>query len=126
MPSVKIDLITHDPRTDEFALILVEDGPWSEEASDWNECLSRIQARIFDAIDVAIDGHLAKIYPESKGKRVRVQIDSPHGAPRLLVQLISKVREHTSNPKSKYGAAIRRSPYVKTLHIAMGPEFKSP
>jgi hypothetical protein len=73
MPSATIDLITETHETGEFALILVEDGPWPIKGPDWKECLSRIQNRIYDAIDIAIDGHLAARYPDSKGRRVRVQ-----------------------------------------------------
>src|SRR5258707_14932136 len=105
MPSVKIDLVTQDHDADEFVLILVEDGPWPVESAHWGERLSRIQTRIFEAIDVAVDGHLAAKYPDSKGKIVRVQIDSPGGAPPRLMDLVSKIKERLAERGSTYHSA---------------------
>lgn len=119
--SVKIDLITQDHSNDEFALILVEDGPWPV-GEDFKKCLSRIQARIFDTMDVAIDGHLAAKCPESKGKKVRIQIDSPHGAPSDLVNLVFKLREYIAENGSDHYVAIKNSPYIKKLSIVLGHE----
>lgn len=65
--------------------------PQPSTNSDWNACLARIQNRIYDAIDVAVDGHLVVKYPDAKGKKVRVQIDSPSGAPDRLIRLISRL-----------------------------------
>src|ERR1041385_3038487 len=106
---VKIDLISYDPANDEFVLYLVEDGPWPENHAAWKTCLLRIQNRVFDAIDVAVDGNLASRYPDSLGKRIRVQVDSPQGVPRELSDLISKVREHIEKD-IVYKAAIAQSP----------------
>jgi hypothetical protein len=71
---VKIDLVTEHPETGVFAIILVETGPWTpgtEEAE-----LRRIQGRLYDCVDVAVDGHLAAKYPNSRGRPVRIQLDT--------------------------------------------------
>jgi hypothetical protein len=120
--SVKIDLITQDHSTGQFVLILVEDGPWPEDASEMTKCLSRIQTRIYDAIDLVVDGHLATKYPESKGKDIRIQIDSPKGAPAQLVDLVSKLRKHILENGNDYGVAIKDSPFVERLYLTMGHE----
>jgi hypothetical protein len=122
MPTAKIDLITETPDTGEFALILVEDGPWPSEETGWRECLSRIQHRIYDAIDIAVDGHLAAKYPESKGRSVRVQIDSPSGLPPSLEKLVVNMREHIE-ADADYSSAVKKSQFIDGLRIVTGHEM---
>jgi hypothetical protein len=123
MPSeVRIDLISYDPMDDEFALYLLEDGPWPQKGSAWKKCLSRIQSRVFDAIDTAVDGHLASRYPDSSGKKVRVQVDSPQRLPLEVSDLIARIREHIAKD-NVYKAAIARSPFIKGLRITTGHEM---
>ena len=71
---VKIDLVTEHPETGVFAIILVETGPWppGTEARE----LQRIQERLYDCVDVAVDGHLAAKYPDSRGRAIRIQLDT--------------------------------------------------
>lgn len=125
MSSATIDLITETPETGEFALILIESGPWPDKDSDWSEYLSRIQKRIYDAIDIAIDGHLAAKYPDSKGRSVRIQIDSPNGLPTALANLVVKMREHIEKDND-YGRAIRQSQFIQGLRIITEHELNSP
>jgi len=122
MPTATIDLITENRSTGEFVLILVEDGPWPEHDSDWNVCLSRIQSRIYDAIDIAVDGHLVEKYPDAKGKTIRIQIDSPARTPDRLKELVFKLRSVISTEGNEYHSAIKKSQYVSDLYIVMGHE----
>jgi len=118
---VKIDLITHDAANDEFVLYLVEDGPWPDSKSEWRECLLKIQNRIFDAIDVAVEGHLAVKYPESSGKKIRVQIDSPHGVPPHLKELVFKIRQYLESEQGR--SAVAQSRFIKGLRVVLGHEL---
>lgn len=119
---VIIDTITYDAIHDEYVLYLVEDGPWPTDDSGWNQCLTRIQNRIFDAFDIAVDGHLHKTFPDSLGKAVRIQIDSPHGSPKQLSDLISKVKQFIDTSK-EYSKAIGSSQYIHGLRITTGAEM---
>ena len=123
MTTAKIDLITENHTTGEFVLIIVEDGPWPVTNSDWTECLSRIQTRIYDAMDIAIDCHLAMKYPDAKGKKVRIPLDSPSGAPHRLIQLVSKLRELIVTDTNNYSLAIKKSPHISGLSITLGHEI---
>src|SRR5215831_12893575 len=122
MGRATIDTITYDPTHDEYVLYLVEDGPWPRDDNSWNETLAQIQNRVFDAIEVAIDGHLQKQYPESLGKSVRIQIDSPSGVPALLRDLILKIRSHVKSI-DEYRNAIALSQYARSLRIVTGEEM---
>ncbi len=122
MPLVKIDLITEDPQTGEFVLYLVGDGPWPSPGDPLNEKLSMIQHRIFDAVDLAVDGRLAQKFKESIGKDIRVQIDSPQGAPRALQALVEKVRAFLADDR-EYSSAISRSAFVAKIRVVTGHEL---
>lgn len=60
---VSIDLVTKLPNGD-FALTLVEQGPWDERAT--NGELERLQNRLFDCLEVVCSGALFQRYPEAK------------------------------------------------------------
>ena len=80
---VKIDLVTEHPDTGVFAVILVETGPWVP-GTEQRE-LRRIQDRLYDCVDVAVDGLLADKYPDSRGRPVRIQLDT-YDIPETLVR----------------------------------------
>jgi hypothetical protein len=67
----KIDLIMSRP-DGTFALFIVEEGPWE---NDITTELYRLQTRLYDYIDIAIDGHLAEKFPKSKGQQVIIKLD---------------------------------------------------
>ena len=66
-----IDYITHSKDLSEFALYLIEKGPWTEPV---REKLLPIQERIYTVVDVVLDGQLASDYPDSRGKKVRIDV----------------------------------------------------
>ena len=117
-----IDRITHDPGTDEFVLYLIEDGPWPGAGEDWSACLKRIQTRVYDALDVAIDGHLAEKFPESRGKAVRIQLDSPSGLPQQLAELVLRFNQHIGG-NSEQRVASESSSNITGLRIVTGHEL---
>jgi hypothetical protein len=67
-----VDFVARGVEPDEWRLVLVEQGPWH---GDTDTELSRLQTRLYDCIDAALDGQLAAKYPESRGKRVVIQVD---------------------------------------------------
>jgi hypothetical protein len=80
---VKIDLVTEHAETGVFAIILVEAGPWAPGTEDRE--LRRVQNRLYDCLDVAVDGHFAAKYPDSRGRPVRIQLDT-YDIPEALVR----------------------------------------
>lgn len=91
----KIDLVTQHPETGVFALILVETGPW-EPGTEERE-LRRIQARLYDCIDAAVDGHVAAKYPASRGRPVRIQLDTYDIPESLMRPFLERFAVHVSN-----------------------------
>jgi hypothetical protein len=67
-----IDLVTERP-DGAYVLVLVEHGPWALDATQAH--LRRIQDRLYDCVDAAVDGHLAGKYPDSRGRPVVIRLD---------------------------------------------------
>jgi hypothetical protein len=67
MSDVTVDFITKNP----WQMVLVEQGPWDDVSAN----LRRLQERLYTCIDVAIDGKLAELYPESTGASVVIRLD---------------------------------------------------
>lgn len=65
-----VDLVTHDPKTDEYALIMVETRAW--DGSD--ERLQQIFEKVENDVSFA-HGQMMKLYPQALGKRIRVQLE---------------------------------------------------
>jgi hypothetical protein len=119
---VTLDLVTYDGANDEYVLYLVEEAPWPESGDGWHRRLKMIQDRILAAVDVAVDGLFAGKYPDSRGKAIRVQIDSPSGCPDQLAQLVSAVSEFVTKDAS-YVQAIAGSEFVTRLRIVTGAQM---
>jgi hypothetical protein len=89
-----IDLVTHDPKTDEYALIMVETRPWENSA----EQLAQLREKINNYAMFALDEGLIRAYPEAANKPLRVQLDCiepPSGQAAELVKLAGeRLGEH--------------------------------
>ena len=69
---VIVDIVATQP-DGKFVLYMVEVGPWREEQVVAE--LRRVQDRLYKFISVAVDGHLAKTYPDSVGRGVVIRLD---------------------------------------------------
>jgi hypothetical protein len=117
-----LELVTYDPRSDEFVLYVVEDGPWPSSDPEWRTCLRRIQDRIFEAVDAAVHGGLAKKFADSIGKPIRVELDSPSGTPVRVEELVAAIRRFLAEDE-EYRKVIAESPYIKALRLVTGKEL---
>ncbi len=70
--NVVVDFVAEGETSDEWKLVLVEEGPW--EHSIETE-LRRVQERLYGCLDAALDGQLAEQFPSTRGKRVVIQLD---------------------------------------------------
>ena len=55
-----VDFVARGETEGEWKMVLVEQGPWSGSIED---ALQRIQKRLYDCLDAALDGQLAEKYP---------------------------------------------------------------
>lgn len=66
-----VDLVTHDPRSDEFALIMVQTQPWN----DGPEQTQQLRKKIDTYVAFARSGGLTKNFPDAANKPFRIQLD---------------------------------------------------
>jgi hypothetical protein len=65
-----IDVVAHDPKTDEVMLVMVEGRSWG----DRGELLPELQNKFSTYLTYALDGQLAEDYPQFAGKRIRFEL----------------------------------------------------
>ena len=117
--TVTCHTVTDDAVTGELVLYFLEDGPWPLEEREFEVLLKRIQDTILDAVDAAIDGGIAEVYPDTIGKRIRLQVDSPEGCPDRLQQLIINLDNYLNN-SIEYGTAVKNSNYISGIRVVTG------
>ena len=110
---------TDDPSTGELVLYFVEDGPWPQDPDAFGAALKRIQDEILDAADASIDGGVAAVYPDTVGKGIRIQVDSPSGCPDQLEQLIRNVDRYLTESE-EYSSAIETSEFISGIRVVTG------
>ena len=111
---VKIDFITHDGQNDEYVMYLVEEGPWNRKTLA--DRMRSIQARVYKAVDAAVDGHLARAYPESRGRKLRIQVDLHGEPPNDVEALVLRLAKHITQAE-EYVRDIEASDHVVSLRI---------
>jgi hypothetical protein len=89
-----IDLITKRP-DGAVVLVLVEQGPW--DSCEIVAQLRRVQDRLYDCVDAAIDGHLAVKYPDSQGRPVVIRLDCYDTPDQDVCDFIQRFSEHVTN-----------------------------
>lgn len=66
-----IDLVTYDPKSGEYVLIMTEERQWDGSA----DRVLQLQEKVNNYLSFALDGQMAKQHPESVGKPIRLQLD---------------------------------------------------
>ena len=122
MSQVTFDLVTEDPATGEWAIYLVEDGPWPKDDNQWSSVLRALQERVYSAVDVVLGGQFQTAYPAAQGRSARIQVDSPSGCPARVQELISAL-DVCVNENEMYASAISSGEFVASLRIVTGHEL---
>lgn len=84
-----IDLITYDPKSGEYVLIMTENREWDGSA----DRVLELQEKLNNYLSFALDGQMARQYPESVGKPLRLQLDCLSIPDPETSRLIEMVRE---------------------------------
>lgn len=106
-----VDFVAKGESPDEWKMVLVEEGPWAGSADDQ---LRRIQERMYGCIDAALDGQLAESFPESKGKRIVVQLDC-YNVPRVEVEAFFQSFSSGVLSLEDYRQALGNSEFVQSI-----------
>src|SRR4051794_9582749 len=84
-----IDLIGHDPKTDETVLVMNEPAEWTGS----NEQLHELQERSNAYASFLLDGELAEAHPELAGKKSRIELRCAHMPDARAVDLLAMIHD---------------------------------
>jgi hypothetical protein len=87
-----IDLIAHDPRTDEVTLTMVERRPWDGSALQ----LFQLQEKFNAYVSFALDGEMAEAYPALAGKPLRLRLECLEPPDETVRAFLGMVREQVA------------------------------
>lgn len=113
-----VDFVAKGDAPDEWKLVLVEEGPWTGPIEDQ---LRRVQDRLYGSIDAALDGQLAEKFPESRGKKIVIQLDS-YNLPRAEVAEFFDRFSKGVLSTADYQQALQGNAFVKDISFRLNFE----
>jgi hypothetical protein len=115
-----VDFVARGSTPDEWRMVLVEEGPWRPPIDDQ---LRRVQTRLFECVDAALDGQMASKFPESRGKRLVVQLDG-YALPSDQVEAFFRRFEAGIFAVEDYRQALVSCPYVSDIGFELNLDGK--
>jgi len=88
-----IDMIAHDPKTDEAVLVMNEPDPWI--GSD--DRLFQLQERFNAYVSFLLDGEFAEWDPELAQKRARIEVRCAHMPDNRAIDLLAQIRDQLAH-----------------------------
>jgi len=99
-----IDLVAHDPATDEVVLVMNEPRPWL--GSDLQ--LFQFQEKLNTYLAFALDGEMFEAYPQFIGKKLRLQLESPFQPDSRTLDFIAVVQRQIAFQDLTFQVKVRR------------------
>ncbi len=116
MEDLTVNFIAKEPDNSRWRMVLVEEGSWLP--SEMQRNLRRIQDRLYHCIDVALDGGLWRLYPDSYGKPLTVQLDG-YGLPETEVREFFDRFSAEVLATPDYASALQGNPYVSSIDFEL-------
>jgi hypothetical protein len=88
-----IDMIAHDPKTDEAVLLMDEPDEWN----DSDERLFQLQERFNAYVSFLLDGEFAECHPELAQKRARIEMRCTHMPGTRAIDLLAQIRDQLAH-----------------------------
>jgi hypothetical protein len=92
-----IDMIAHDPKTDESVLVMNEAEPWN--GSD--ERLYHLQERFNAYVSFLLDGEFAELDPKLARKRARIEVRCAHLPDSRALDLLGLIHDQLAHQEIK-------------------------
>ena len=116
MAQVTIDFVVRDQPHGGCALILVEQGPWSQDEIDMK--LRQLQDRLHTCLDAALDGDVATKFPESIGLPLMIRVDAYDISGAALPEFFERFRAGIYSLPD-YAAAISRQQIYPRIELQL-------
>ena len=88
-----IDLVAHDPKTDEAVLVMKESQTW--DGSD--DQLFQLQERFNTYVSFLLDGEFAEAHPELARKRARIELRCNQMPDGRAIDLLRQIRDQLAH-----------------------------
>jgi hypothetical protein len=98
-----IDMIAHDPKTDEAVLVMNELEPWN--GSD--ERLLELQERFNAYVSFLLDGELAEWDSTLAQKRARIEVRCAHLPDARVLDLLSNIHDQLAHQEIKVQVVVK-------------------
>lgn len=106
-----VNFVAKGSSPDEWKMVLVEQGPWNPLVEAH---LSHLQERLYGCVDAALDGQLAEKFPETRGRKIIIQLDC-YNLPRAEVGEFFENFSEGIFKVPDYRDALKSSPFVKGI-----------
>ena len=101
-----IDVIGHDPKTDEAVLVMNEPNEWN--GSD--DQLFSLQERFNAYASFLLDGEMADAHPELSGKRARIELRCAHIPDTRALELLGHIHDQLAFQEIRLEVVVRERP----------------
>ncbi len=98
-----IDMVAHDPKTDEAVLVMNEPGPW--DGSD--QRLVQLQERFNAYVSFLLDGEFAEWDPELARKRARIEVRCADVPDARALDLLGQIHDQLAHQEIKVEVIVR-------------------
>lgn len=110
-----VDFVARGATADEWRMVLVEEGPWGPPFDDE---MRRLQTRLYECVDAALDGQLASKFPDSRGKRLVIQLDGYRLPDKEVGSFFSRFAAGAL-ATDEYRKAVASCPYVSAISFEL-------
>jgi hypothetical protein len=109
-----IDMIAHDPKTDEAVLVMDEPHPWNGDDADVR--LHRLQERFNAYVSFLLDGEFAEWDPKLAQKPVRIEMRCTHMPDTRTIELLGAIHDQLAHQEIKMEVVVgkARRPIART------------
>lgn len=98
-----IDIVAHDPKTDEVVLVMNEPNEWGDDENR----LLELQERFNTYVSFLLDGELAESHPKLAGKRARIEVRCAHMPNNAAIDLLGAIHDQLAFQDIKMEVAVR-------------------
>jgi hypothetical protein len=98
-----IDMIAHDPKTDEAVLVMNELEPWNGS----EERLLQVQDRFNAYVSFLLDGEFAEWDPELAEKRARIEVRCAHLPDASALDLLGQIHDQLAHQEIKVKVVVK-------------------
>jgi uncharacterized protein DUF6572 len=98
-----IDMIAHDPKSNEAVLIMNEPGPWNRS----DQRLLDLQERFNAYVSFLLDGEFAEWNPELAKKRARIEVRCAYMPDDRAIGLLGQIRDQLAHQEIDVHVVVR-------------------